>query len=120
MYIAAKHSHLMFVLLSVVLFYYRFFQQQLMGKELPKILKVLPHIIDTLLLVSALVLCYILSQYPFTVAWLTYKLFFVIGYIGLAIAAMKSADKKRSIAFLTGASVCLVLAAKMAVTKGAF
>ena len=120
MYLAAKHSHLTFVLLSVVLFYFRYFQYQIRGKELPKILKVLPHVIDTLLLVSALILCFIISQYPFTVAWLTYKIVFVIGYIGLAAAAMKTTSKKQSIGFLSGASICLVLAAKFAVTKGAF
>jgi len=105
------------VLLSVVLFYFRFVQKQLFGKELAKWLKIVPHIIDTLLLVTAIVLCILIQQYPFVAAWLTYKVLFVIGYIVLAMFAMKSTDKKQAITYLSFASICLVFAAKLAVTK---
>ena len=122
MYFAVKHSHMMFVMVSVVLFYFRFFKQQVRGKVLPKWLKIVPHIIDTLLLISALVLCILIQQYPIVHSWLTYKLAFVIGYIVLAMRAMKievtqAGDKKLAIAFMALATVCLGLAAKLAVTK---
>lgn len=118
MYFAVKHTHLLLVLLSVVLFYYRFATHKLMAKPLPKLLKILPHVIDTLLLLSAAALCVIIQQYPFVHGWITIKLGFVIGYIVFAIVAMKSEQKSKSIQMLALSSVCLVLAAYMAVTKG--
>lgn len=118
MYLAFKHSHLLLVVLSIVLFYYRFTIHKLMAKPLPKLLKVLPHIIDTLLLLSAAGLCIIIQQYPFVHGWITVKLGFVIGYIVFAILAMKAEQKSKSIQMLALSSVCLMLAAYMAVTKG--
>ena len=118
MYFAVKHSHLLLVLLSVVLFYYRFAVTKLLGKELPKLLKILPHVIDTLLLATAAALCVLIQQYPFVHGWITAKLGFVIGYIVFAILAMKSEQKSKSTVMLALSSICLVLAAYMAVTKG--
>ena len=117
MYIGLKHAHLTFVLLSVILFYFRFYHVQLAGKSLPKLLKVLPHIIDTLLIATAVGLCIVLQQYPLIVSWLTFKVFFVIAYIVFAALAIKSANKQKAILMLTGASISLILAAFMAVTK---
>lgn len=88
-----------------------------MGKELPKVLKILPHVIDTFLLLSAVALCFIIQQYPFVNAWLTVKLGFVIGYIAFAAMAMKAEQKSKSVQMLALSSVCLVFAAYMAVTK---
>jgi len=117
-YFAVKHSHLLLVLLSVVLFYYRFAINKLLGKPLSKFHKVVPHIIDTLLLISAGVLCVLIQQYPFVHGWITIKLGFVIGYIVFAFLAMKSEQKSKSIQMLAISSICLVFAAYMAVTKG--
>lgn len=118
MYFAVKHSHLLLVLLSVVLFYYRFTIHKLMDKPLSKFFKVAPHIIDTLLLLSAAALCVIIQQYPFVHGWITIKLGFVIGYIVFAILAMKAEQKSKSVQMLALSSVCLIFAAYMAVTKG--
>ena len=118
MYFAVKHSHLLLVLISVVLFCYRFAVHKLLGKELPKLLKILPHVIDTLLLISAAALCVIIQQYPFVHGWITIKLGFVIGYIVFAIMAMKAPEKSKSTVMLALSSICLVFAAYMAVTKG--
>lgn len=113
-----KHLHLTLVLVSVVLFYFRFTQVRLRNKTLPKVLNILPHIIDTLLLLSAIALCVIIQQYPLVADWLTFKVAFVIGYIGFAIAAMKTELKSKSVVFLSLSSVCLVFAAFFAVNKG--
>lgn len=120
MYMAVKHSHLMFVVLSLALFYYRFVQHKILAKELPKALKILPHIVDTLLLATAIALCFIIQQFPIQMTWLTFKVAFVIGYIVLAFRAMKATDKRSAIISMAGATICVVLAAKFAVTKGAF
>ena len=117
MYIAIKHTHLLLATISISLFYFRFFMVKVHGKKLPKLLKILPHIIDSLLLISAAALCILLSQYPFVVSWLTLKLLLVIAYILLAIMAMKAESKVNSFSFLAAATTCLLLVLKLAVTK---
>jgi uncharacterized membrane protein SirB2 len=117
---ALKHSHLMLVVLSVVFFFIRFYLAKLAGKPLPKWMKVTPHIIDTLLLLSAGALCVAIAQYPLVNFWLTAKVAFVIGYIGFAVAAMKSQSKNKAITFMSLSAICLIAAAKFAITKGQF
>lgn len=51
--------------------------------------RISPHIIDTILLASAIVLAVLLGQYPFVDHWLTVKLFALIGYIVLGTIALK-------------------------------
>lgn len=46
-----------------------------------RVVRVAPHIIDTLLLVSAIVLAVRLEQYPFVHGWLTAKVLALIAYI---------------------------------------
>lgn len=54
-------------------------------------LKVLPHIIDTILLISAVMLAYRLHQYPFINSWLTAKVMGLLLYIVLAHYCLKKA-----------------------------
>ncbi|MDD5383877.1 MAG: SirB2 family protein [Gallionella sp.] len=56
--------------------------------------KVVPHIVDTLLLVSALALAFTIQQYPFVDAWLTAKVFGLLLYIGLGSVALKYGKSK--------------------------
>jgi len=51
--------------------------------------KILPHVIDTLLLLSAVVLALVTAQYPFTHGWLTAKLFALLAYIGFGLLAFR-------------------------------
>ena len=45
--------------------------------------RVLPHVIDTALLLSALTAAALVGQYPFVNGWLTAKFFGLLGYIVL-------------------------------------
>jgi uncharacterized membrane protein SirB2 len=45
--------------------------------------KVVPHVVDTLLLVSAIGLMFATGQYPYVHGWLTAKLLALVGYIVL-------------------------------------
>jgi len=56
--------------------------------------KVVPHVVDTLLLVSALALAYTIQQYPFVDAWLTAKVFGLLLYITLGSVALKYGKSK--------------------------
>lgn len=64
--------------------------------------KVLPHIVDTLLLGSALIMVFWSAQYPFVQPWLTAKVLALLAYIGLGTVALKRGKTKavRSWAFI--------------------
>jgi len=90
MYAAFKHIHLLTVALSLGLFALRSVWM-LSGSALlqKRWVKIVPHIVDTLLLVSAIGLMFQIQQYPFTDGWLTAKLFGLIAYIVLGTIALK-------------------------------
>lgn len=119
MYMMAKHLHLTAVVLSILLFILRFVWSQFDANALQKKwLKIVPHIVDTVLLASAIWLCVILSQYPFVQSWLTFKVLGVIAYILLGLVALKWASSAagRWLGFL-GALGVLTATAMVAVTK---
>ena len=64
-----------------------------MLRESPRLqagwVKVTPHIIDTLLLISAIALTIQVEQYPFVHGWLTAKVLALIAYIGLGTIGLK-------------------------------
>jgi len=51
--------------------------------------KIVPHVVDTLLLVSAIALAFSIRQFPFMDAWLTAKVLGLLLYIGLGFVALK-------------------------------
>lgn len=57
-------------------------------------LKIVPHVIDTLLLASAIVLAVFIHQYPFVDAWLTAKVIGLLLYIGLGFVALRGKTSK--------------------------
>jgi uncharacterized membrane protein SirB2 len=67
-----------------------------------RLLRYSSYVIDTTLLVAAILLTLILHQYPFTDAWLTTKFLLLVLYIVLGTFALKSACTLpgRAIAFL--------------------
>ena len=56
-----------------------------------RLTRILPHIIDTFFLASAVWLAVSIRQYPFTDAWLTAKIFGLVVYIVLGSFALKRA-----------------------------
>lgn len=89
-YVLLKHFHVTFVVLSVAGFFMR---GVLMMRESPLLqrrwIKVVPHVNDTGLLAAALGLVVVTGQYPFVHAWVTAKIFGLIGYIILGSVALK-------------------------------
>ena len=51
--------------------------------------RVLPHVVDTVLLASAIALAVMLGQYPLVQGWLTAKLIGLVVYIALGTIALK-------------------------------
>lgn len=119
MYMMAKHLHMTAVGLSILLFVFRFIWSQFDASVLSKKwVKILPHIVDTVLLASAIWLCVILSQYPFVNAWLTFKVVGVVLYIVFGIFALKKAKTTMGKwSFFVAALAVLMATAMVAVTK---
>ena len=82
--------------------------------------RVAPHVVDTLLLVSAITLAVWSGQYPFAQGWLTAKLLALIGYIALGTIALKRGRTRavRGAAFV-GALALFAYIVAVAVTKHA-
>jgi len=59
-----------------------------------RLVRVAPHVVDTLLLASALWLCWLLGQYPFVQAWLTAKVLGLLAYIGFGTVALRRGRTK--------------------------
>lgn len=79
-------------------------------------LKIVPHVIDTLLLISGLMLVvqgrWLNGEY----AWLLAKMIALSGYIGFGIWVMRSHGKARLLAF-AGALSCFVYILAVAASK---
>lgn len=101
MYIVVLATHMSCAALSITFFILRGIWA-LQNREIlhHRVVKVAPHVIDTILLLSALTLTVIISQYPFVDHWLTAKFFALIGYIILGTIALKQGrtQKIRAIA----------------------
>ena len=52
-------------------------------------MRVVPHVVDTVLLTSAIALATLLHQYPFVDGWLTAKVLALLAYIVLGSIALK-------------------------------
>jgi uncharacterized membrane protein SirB2 len=121
MYAIVKHIHLTSIAISVVFFLLRFVwtlsQSPILQK---KWVKILPHIVDTLLLLSAAALCVMLEQYPFVTPWVSEKLLALLMYVFMVVLALKSSNTgfMRAVGFV-GALSWVAFAGFVAVSKQA-
>lgn len=97
MYEAFKHSHVLFVAISVALFLLRFIWKQMgAGILQQRWVKIVPHVNDTLLLASAIAMLIMTHRAPISDPWVTEKVLGVIGYIAFGVVAFKSTSKAKS------------------------
>ncbi len=80
--------------------------------------KVAPHLVDTCLLTSALIMVIWSRQYPFVEPWLTAKLAALLAYVALGSIALKHGKTKtvRVCAFMAALAVFAYIVA-VALTK---
>lgn len=89
-YLALKHFHVTCAVLSGSLFLLRGFWMLLDSPALQqRWVRIAPHVIDTLLLSSALIMVFWSGQYPFAQNWLTAKVIALVVYIGFGTVALK-------------------------------
>ncbi len=93
-YLLVMHLHAGLAILTGVGFALRGFWRLGAGRPVrQRWLRVLPHLIDTLLLVSGLILMVWARLWPWLVPWFGFKLLLVVIYIGLGIAAFRSSGR---------------------------
>jgi len=96
MILLLKHLHVTCVVLSISGFLVR---GVWMMQESPwlqkKWVRVAPHVIDTILLVSAILLAMQIQQYPFVQNWLTAKVLALIAYIVVGAVGLKYGRTKK-------------------------
>lgn len=118
MYLALKHLHLTFVVLSLLAFFVRgiwlFMNSSMLSK---KWVKILPHIVSTILLVSGIVLAVHLSMSPGSQPWLMAKIIGLIAYIGLGVAAFKVPNPNVRKALWVSALIVFAYIVSVAISK---
>ena len=78
----------------------------------------LPHVVDTVLLVSALGLAWLLRLNPLATPWLLAKIVALLLYIALGMVALRPGlSKPLRAAALSGALLCFAQMAAMAIAK---
>ena len=83
-----------------------------------RLVKSVPHVVDTALLFSAITLAVMSSQYPLAQAWLSAKVIALLAYIVLGTIALKRGSSKRiRIAAFIGAVLVFSYIVCVAVTK---
>lgn len=118
MYLALKHLHLTFVALSLLAFFVRgiwlFMNSSMLSK---KWVKILPHIISTILLVSGIVLAVHLSMSPGSQPWLMAKIIGLVVYIGLGVAAFKVSNSTARKLLWVSALIVFAYIVSVAISK---
>ncbi|MDO5059061.1 MAG: SirB2 family protein [Neisseria sp.] len=112
MYFALKHSHMTLVAVSIILFNLRYWLlAKNPEKTLPKALKSLPHLNDSLLLFTGLWLMQVAHWTPFgNAVWLGWKLVLVVLYILLGMKALKAVPRSAAAKiFYLAAMVCVAV-----------
>ncbi|MFQ3176468.1 MAG: putative membrane protein SirB2 [Psychromonas sp.] len=89
-YLLVKHLHVGMAYLSLSLFILRSSLSVTASPLLQhKLVKILPHLVDTFLLLFAVLLMITIKQYPFFDTWLTAKLIALLAYIAVGSIAIK-------------------------------
>ena len=115
-YVIFKHVHMTAVALSGLLFMVRgLWLLQGSAQLQAKWVKITPHVVDTLLLVSAIAMLVVAQQFP---AWVHVKITLLVVYIGLGLMAFKKAKTQgQKLTFLLAAMAVYMFLISVALTK---
>jgi uncharacterized membrane protein SirB2 len=119
LYNSLKLVHVACVVFSILLFVYRYRQLvRYPGQPLAKLLRVLPHINDTMLLAAAVGMLAALGLNPLTTFWLLAKILALLLYIALGALCLKSVPgSRRQLVFFVLALTVFSYIVLVALTK---
>ena len=108
LYTTLKTLHITCVTLSITLFTLRgALQWRGVNWRQWRALRIAPHLIDTLLLASAIWLAITIHQYPFVNGWLTAKVLALCAYIGFGKLALQEKQTKTRLPAFIAALLCV-------------
>ncbi|MGE5522585.1 MAG: SirB2 family protein [Rhodospirillaceae bacterium] len=118
-YLAIKSVHMASVAMSYGLFFVRGVWMMLDSPLLAaRWVKIVPHVIDTILLASGVALAVMLRQYPLQAGWLTAKVIGLLIYIALGTIALKRGKTRRTrVTAWLAAQAVFVYIVSVAITK---
>jgi uncharacterized membrane protein SirB2 len=121
-YLLLKHLHLTCVALSGFGFAVRGVWMLCDSPMLTRRwVRIVPHVVDTLLLGSAIALAVSSSQYPFVDSWLTAKVVGLLVYIVCGTLALKRAKSKATrAAFLVAAVLAFAYIVSVALARSPY
>ncbi len=119
MYPIVKHFHVILVITSITLFQYRYWIYQVKKRNTPKAMKILPHCMDTLLLISGITMAVWIGLSPLQVDWLLYKLLALLVYIIFGMLAMKKTAMAQWLSYVA-ATLAVVYMILVATQKSAW
>jgi len=101
-----KTTHIACAALSIIGFLLRG-GWMLIGSPLlrARMTRILPHVVDTLLLGTGVALALRIAQYPFVDAWLTAKVVGIVLYIGFGMVALRRGRTRGARLVAFGAAV---------------
>jgi len=107
----------MFMAISVLFFIARGGSKVFGGEwQNAKWAKISPHVIDTVLFVTGILLMFATQMFPISHDWLTVKMILLVGYIMFGIMTMKSTSVMKQRTFYAGAILCVLLMITVAKT----
>lgn len=120
-YLILKTAHVASAILSIAGFAIRGVLM-LRGSPLLRLrfVRIAPHVVDTVLLASAVALAWLLGQVPFVHGWITAKVLALLAYIVLGTIALKRGRTRhaRFVAFIAALAVAAYIVA-VALTRDA-
>lgn len=103
-----KTAHILFAGLSITGFVVRgIWMLQGSARLQRRWVRVVPHVNDTLLLATAVILVVLSGQYPGATAWLNAKLIALCAYIGLGVVAFRLGRSRRTRVLAWSLAVCV-------------
>lgn len=115
-YYLIKHLHILFALTSGIGFGLRGFVRLILNRPLRhKVWRIAPHIVDTLLLASGVVL-WATAGWPFF-SWLGLKLLLVAVYIAVGVLSFRSRQQGAAVFLYMIALIVFVGVAMLAINK---
>ena len=116
--LALKSIHITLVIISIGSFVLRYLGKRWgAGFASWRSAKIIPHIVDTLLLASGISLAWLYRLSPLDAPWLLSKLLLIVVYILLGVAAMRTTPSARSDLLAGAGLMAIALAIYLAVYK---